>query len=123
MADFKPGDHRCRIEPPMGPAIVCTFKEDQSNLVHGLIRKAVRITGEATFPPNSEKIDVIAITSIEPLPSLAVGTDQFFSDMSIGDLAKAQQVEPLKNVSELEGGFPGDEDIDDFLKQIYESRR
>src|SRR5437870_12978188 len=59
MADFKPRDQKCRIEPPIGAAITCTFTSDLENSVGALVRKPVRITGEATFPPNSDKIEVI----------------------------------------------------------------
>ena len=43
--------------------------------------------------------------------------------ITIGQLAAAQGVTPLVDVSSLEGGFPADEDIDDFLQDIYSSRR
>ena len=123
MADFKPRDQKCRIEPPIGAAITCTFTQDLENSVGELIRRPVRITGEATFPPNSEKIEVIAIKKIEPLPSLAVGEGHFFSDLSLNDLAKLRDVSVIRDASKLAGGFPADEDLDEFLKQIYENRK
>jgi hypothetical protein len=123
MADFKPRDQKCRIEPAMGPAINCTFTADQEEQVAALTRHPVRITGEGLFPPNSEKIEVISIEKIEPLPSLAVGEGQFFSDLTLGDLAKMQDVSAIQDPSKLAGGFPSDEDIDAFLKDIYENRK
>ena len=123
MADFKPRDRKCRIEPAIGVAINCTFSEDQENAINALIRKPVRITGEATYPPNSERIDVIRIINIGPLPSLEVGEGNFFSNKNLDELADVQNVRPLKDPSKLVGGFPADEDLDAFLREIYESRK
>jgi len=123
MADFKPRDQKCRIEPPIGTSINCAFGPDLEDTVHQLIRHPVRITGEATFPPNSEKIDIIEIKTIEPLPSPVVGEGHFFTNLSLDDLAKLQDVTPLKDASKLVGGFPADEDVDAFLKDIYENRK
>lgn len=49
--------------------------------------------------------------------------DNFFAALSIEELAKAQSVKPLQNVSVLSGGIPEDEDVDEFLQEIYDARK
>jgi RHH-type rel operon transcriptional repressor/antitoxin RelB len=46
----------------------------------------------------------------------------FFSGKSIAELAKAQQVKPLKSIRALAGGWPEDDELDDVLKEIYRDR-
>ena len=46
----------------------------------------------------------------------------FFASQSIRELAEAQKVTPLKHASSFEGAFPQDEDVDEFLKEIYSTR-
>lgn len=41
---------------------------------------------------------------------------------SFADLAKSQKIKPTKNAVELSGAFPTDENIDQFLDEIYEAR-
>jgi parvulin-like peptidyl-prolyl isomerase len=41
---------------------------------------------------------------------------------SFADLAASQKIKPTKNAVELNGGFPGDENIDQFLDEIYRAR-
>ena len=41
---------------------------------------------------------------------------------SFADLAASQKVKPTKNAVELSGGFPRDENIDQFLDEIYKAR-
>jgi hypothetical protein len=120
MADFKPRDYKCRIEPAIGTAINCTFNPELADMVTSLMRRPVRVTGEGVFPPNSDRIETIAIKSIEPLPSLAVGEGNFFSARSLDELAKLQGI---CGPTPLGAGFPSDEDVDAFLKEIYESRK
>jgi parvulin-like peptidyl-prolyl isomerase len=40
---------------------------------------------------------------------------------SFADLAASQKIKPTKNAVELSGGFPGDENIDQFLDEIYKA--
>jgi hypothetical protein len=41
---------------------------------------------------------------------------------SFADLAASQKIKPTKNAVELGGGFPIDENIDQFLDEIYKAR-
>ncbi len=53
----------------------------------------------------------------------AGGTNTFFAELSIEELAKAQKVKPFNDLSDLAGGLPKDLDLDEFLQEIYASRR
>ncbi len=123
MADFKPKEHKCRIDPAIGASVTCTFDEPLANEIQSLLRRSVRATGEATLQPYTARIETLKIHAIQPLPSLALGEGNFFSVRSISELAAAQKVKPLRNVSTLAGAFPSDEDIDEFLEEIYSARR
>lgn len=46
----------------------------------------------------------------------------FFSGRTLDELARIQNISGATDPSKLVGGFPEDEDIDVFLKDIYESR-
>jgi hypothetical protein len=122
MADFKPQDQKCRIDPAIGASVMCTFDERQANKIQNLLRRPVRVKGIAVLQPYATRIESLHIEEIEPLPSLSLGEGNFFASSSIEELAAAQKVEPLKRASALVGAFPEDEDIDAFLSDIYSSR-
>lgn len=123
MADFKPKERKCRIDPAIGASVMCTFDESHANQVQALLRKPVRAKGEALLQARTRRIESLHIHNIERLPSLSLGEGNFFSPRSISDLASAQKVKPAKNISSLAGGFPSDENIDEFLEEIYSARR
>lgn len=56
------------------------------------------------------------------LNAFIMGADRFWTPHSFQELARLQGVTPLLNVDVLAGGFPEGEDIDEFLKDIYEHR-
>ncbi len=123
MADFKPNDLKCRIDPAIGAPVFCTFNERNATQVQLLMRQPVRAIGEATIAPYSERIDSLHIHTIERLPSLSLGKDNFFAESSIEELASLQKVKPIKDMSTFASGFPVDEDVDQFLEEIYSARR
>jgi hypothetical protein len=102
---------------------MCTFDESRANQVHALLRKPVRALGEAILQPHTSRIESLHIESIERLPSLSLGEGNFFASPSLSELASVQKVKPMKDISSLAGGFPKDEDIDDFLEEIYSARK
>jgi hypothetical protein len=122
MADFKAKDRKCRIDPPIGISITCTFDADLENQIYDLLRKPVRAIGEALLQPYTDRIESVHIESISPLPSLALGAENFFAEQSISKLAKLQKVKPFRDISTLAGGIPDDQDIDEFLGEIYGAR-
>jgi len=123
MADFKPKDRKCRIDPAIGASVPCTFDAAKENEIYMLLRKPVRATGQAVLQPYTDRVESVHIHSIQMLPSLSLGQGNFLADSSIEDLAKAQHVKPLRAVTILHGGIPDDEDVDEFLQGIYEARK
>lgn len=122
MADFKPSDHRCRLTPPLGPPVGCTFDEDRENQVQEFLRKPVRAQGEATLDPYSGRIESLHINTIEPIQSFSVGAEEFHAARSIQELAAMQGVEPLKNAGVLAGVLSESDDLDGILDEIYRER-
>jgi hypothetical protein len=51
-----------------------------------------------------------------------LGDRSFFQGKSLQELAQAQGVAPVKDISVFAGGFPEDEDIDELLEEIYRLR-
>jgi hypothetical protein len=123
MADFKPNDRKCRIDPALGTATTCEFDEDLENTVYSLLRKPAKVTGAGMLRPYGEKPDVIRIHTINPLPSLELGREMFYASPSIQDLAAAQNVKPLKSAADLVTKMPTDEDVDTMIEEIYNSRK
>lgn len=122
MADFKEQDHKCRIHPPLGQPILCTFAPEQEQDVYDALRKPVRIEGTATVNPNSGKVESIAIRRLGVVEQLLVGAKEFHSGRSLRQLADAQGVAPLDDPKVLVGGWPEGEDVDAFLEDIYSTR-
>jgi len=123
MADFKIKDLKCRIDPPIGTSITCLFDPDLADQVYSLLRQPVRVDGMATLQPYTDRIESVHIEEIQKLPALFMGERNFFSAQTIQQLATAQKVKPMKDISILRGGFPKDEDVDDFLGEIYSARK
>jgi hypothetical protein len=123
MADFKPDDLRCRIDPAIGASVTCTFDERDATRIQSLMRLPVRATGEATIAPYTDRIESFHIEKIERLPSLSLGEGNFFAESSLTELAAKQKTKPLKDIANFASGFPPDEDIDEFLEEIYSARK
>ncbi len=123
MADFKPGDLKCRIDPPVGVSIMCVFDRERENQILRLLTKPVRAKGEATLKPYTDRIDSIHIDEISPLPSLHLGEGNFSANPSLEELATVQKVKPLSDMSVLAGGIPDDEDVDKLIEGIYAARK
>lgn len=123
MADFKSKDRRCRIDPAIGAPVVCTFDADLENQVYALLRQPVRAVGSGVVKPESERPDLLHLTSLESMPSLELGEDDFFAESTIAELAQMQGIKPVENLSILSGGIPEHEDLDAFLAEIYGARR
>ena len=53
---------------------------------------------------------------------LLMGTQEFFVNRPLSELATAQGVKPLEDPSILIGGWPVDENLDEFLEKTYKER-
>ena len=133
MADFKEHGTRCRIHPSYGDPIMCLFNESQRDEVLENILHFVRIIGEAREDVLTGKINSIQLHDIQrlenreeeclellpqgmPLPS------DFWQSPSLDDLAQAQGVRPMADITALFGTWPGEPD-DGFEKFISDLRR
>jgi hypothetical protein len=123
MADFKPEEFKCRIDPAIGTSVICTFDQELADKVQKLLRSTVRASGLAKLAAYTDKIESIRLRSIDPLPSLSMGYDNFFQDSSLLGLADLQNVKPLKDLQKLAGAIPADADVDIFLEEIYIERK
>ena len=47
---------------------------------------------------------------------------EFWARSSFEELVRLQGIRPLEDPNALAGGFPQDEDIDEFLNDVYEHR-
>jgi len=123
MADFKPEDHKCRIDPAIGAPVMCTFDPGLADSVQKLLRSTVRAKGQAKYAANSDKIELLELEGLTPLPSLSSGEENFLQDSSLAHLAERQRVRPLRDPMKLAGAIPPDADVDAFLEEIYTARR
>lgn len=122
MADFKPRDRKCRIDPAIGAPVMCSFRAGHENLIQALLRQPVRAEGIAAVQPYTGRIELLEISPIEPLPSLARGGGNFLSSQSIQQLVEAQGIKPVRDVSTF-GGIIPDEEVEDFISDIYQARK
>lgn len=122
MADFKEQGKVCRIHPPVGQAIQCTFEPEREDEVYLALRKPVRLSGVAKINPNTGRKEELKIETIEVIEQLLVGSREFFTSRSLEEMAMAQGVGPLTNPAVLAGGWPDDDDLDKFLEETYHNR-
>ena len=122
MGDFKSIDRRCRVRPPFGQPIVCTFDEKLEEQIYEALRKSTRISGKATINPNTEKVENFHIEGLEVIEEYLMGEREFHATKTVEELATAQGVKPLANSKSLSGGWPEDYDLDEFLIEVYAGR-
>jgi hypothetical protein len=133
MADFKEHGTRCRIHPSASDPVLCLFDLDRKDEVLENILQYVRIVGEAKEDPDTGRIASIRIHDIERLEEKQdMGLDllpqgspiprDFWQSPSLDELATAQAVRPVADISELLGGWPGDAD-DSFEEEIHHIRQ
>ena len=122
MADFKPEDYKCRIDTPIGASVLCAFDPSKADQIQRLLRLNVRVKGEGTINPYTDKVEVLYIGEIAPVSLKSLADQSFFANPSLADLITASNARPLNDPSVLAGGIPDDEDVDAMLKEIYEAR-
>lgn len=121
MADFKREDYKCRIDPPIGPPVMCTFDPSRADEVQHLLRRYVHVRGDGVIHPYTDKIDSLHVEELMPLEPMALSDRSFFAKASIPELMA--DVKPIDDLSVFRGVAPDDEDIDAMLKIIYKSRK
>jgi hypothetical protein len=123
MADFRPGDHKCRITPPIGSPVLCVFDESQESAIQENLRQPVRVSGTATLDPYSGRTESMHIQTVVPIQSFSMGKQEFFLGRSFQELAEMQGAQPIKNVAVLAGAFLESDSLDEMLEEIYRERK
>jgi hypothetical protein len=122
MADFKETGRLCRIHPSVGLPVQCSFDPKIEDQVYGALRRPARVTGTARLNPHSGRVEELKIEEIEIVDELLLGAREFFSGRTLEQLAEAQGIRPLERPGDLAGGWPADEDVDEFLSAAFLSR-
>jgi hypothetical protein len=122
MADFKETGRICRIHPSIGLPVQCSFDPSKEDEIYQALRRPARVTGVARVNPHSGRIEEIKIENIELLDELMLGARNFTAGYSLERLAEMQGVRPLAHPDELAGGWPPDENVDEFIDATYGSR-
>jgi len=122
MADFKELGKVCRVHPALGQPIQCVFEPEKEDEVYLALRRPVRLAGAAKINPNTGKPEELQINRIEILDRLMVGAKEFFASRTLEQLAHAQGVRPLTDPDVLLGGWPDEDNLDQFLEETYEMR-
>ena len=125
MGDFRESDLRCRVHPPVGSPIACTFDEAQRESVLAALTQYVRIVGEAK--EEAGRIVSLKIADIEILDNIREaeeGRPLFDEKSNLEELATEQGVTAVADFDALLGDFwPQDESADDFIAQVRSWRR
>ncbi len=124
MGDFKESGLRCRIHPPFGPPVRCTFQEKHKNAILSALTHYVRLVGEAK--ESSGRIREFKIENIEILDteSQHMGQEQgripfFAPTQDLAALAAQQGVQPISDFRRLVCKlWPENESVDEFLDTI-----
>lgn len=126
MADFKEWATRCRVHPPAGQPVECTFDEAHRQAVLDALTKYVRVTGEAEVDPETRRIKRLVIADIEVLnwEGSEETTVPFWEPIPTDDLAAMQHVKPVVRVEDLAADiWESPEELEAFLAEVYEARR
>jgi hypothetical protein len=125
MADFKESGPRCRVHPPVGPPIECTFDDAHRQAVLDALTRYVRVTGQAELESTTGRIKQLAIADIEVI-SWEGGeevTYPFWEPSSVDDLARIQNVRPLERLEDLAAPiWESAEELERFLADVYAAR-
>ena len=122
MGDFRETGFRCRLHPPVGSPISCTFSEEQREAVLAALTRYVRLVGKARETDGT--IQTLRIEDVEILdqPEDTEAAEQayyFDSSQTLEDLAEQQGVVVSAAFDNLLGDFwPEDEDIDEFTATV-----
>ncbi len=126
--DFKESGRHCRVHPPVGRPVECSFDEAQQQAVLAALTHRVRIVGEAVESDGEIrrlKLEDIEILDLDSPDEQVPASDAFFEPSTdLATLALDQGVEPVTDFDRLLGDFwPEDETSDDFIAALHEWRR
>jgi hypothetical protein len=129
MGDFKESGFRCRVHPPIGKPIPCTFDEVQKEAVLVALTHYTRLVGEATEAKGeilSLKIEDVEMLDrdVEGEERGGKGTSFFDGNTDLEVLATQQRISTVSDFDSLLGDFwPEEESADQFIATVREWRR
>jgi hypothetical protein len=123
MADFKPGDYKCRLHPTLGPPVTCTFGPELADQVYSILRQVAHVEGRGTVNAHTDKLESVDLKTVQPLNPLDVNAGSFFTGWTFDQLVQMQSIDPLRDPKALSGGWPEDEEVDEVLNEIYQRRQ
>jgi len=118
----------CRLKPSIGDNITCKYDEELTAQLIRHVRQFVKVRGDASFDPMTNKITFIHIKDIEPIPELSgegisiLPSPIFWKGKSIEELANEQGVYPIDDLSKLGKDWPEDTDFDSFMEAVRSAR-
>jgi hypothetical protein len=128
MLDVEEDKLVCRIRPSTGSPILCKYDEELAEQVMKNIRQFVQIRGEATYDLTTGRITSMHIRDLEAIEELTgigitrLPISSFWRGESIDELASAQGVYPIDDISKLSRDWPEDTDFDAFLEAVRSVR-
>jgi hypothetical protein len=128
MGDFKEAGFRCRVHPPIGKPIPCTFEEVQKEAVLAALTHYIRLIGEVTEAEGeilSLKIEHVEVLDrhLEVEKRGEKGTSFFDGKADVEALAAQQRVFTVSDFDSLLGDcWPEEESVDQFIATIREWR-
>lgn len=125
MADFKESGPRCRVHPPVGPPVECTFDDAHRQAVLDALTRYVRVTGEAELETDTGRIKRLVIADVEVIgwEGGEEVTYPFWEPQAIDELARIQNVHPVERVESLAASvWESAEELNEFLKDVYAAR-
>ena len=128
MLDVEEGKLVCRIRPSTGDPILCKYDEEMTDQVMKNIRQFVQVKGEATYDSATGRIASIYVRDMEPIDELAgIGSTQlpissFWKGKEFDELATAQGIYPIDDLSKLSKDWPEDADFDVFFDAVRSTR-
>lgn len=128
MADFKETGSRCRVHPPMGPPVECTFDEAHRHAVLDALTRYVRVSGEAQTDEATGRVRQLAIADIEivdVVSRVGEGSYPFWERLEVEELAHLQGVQPVRDLASLAAPmiWESSDELEAFLDETYRARR
>lgn len=122
MVDFNADKRRCRIEPPRGSAVECTYPLDLQSSLRELAHRFVQAEGYAEVQPDG-KIRRLSILRLSPVTTPA-GVVAEPAPRAIYALITEQAPPPFDTAQDFfdPSLWNGDEEVDAFLEWLGEHR-
>lgn len=113
MGDFSPAVLRCRIDTFSG-SVLADFDADLRDSVLDAMDQMVMATGAAELQPDGSTVRVLHLSALERLPSARIAP--------LETLQRQQQVESVRDISELRGSLEEGDDFATFMAAITSVR-